>query len=52
MATSRVKVTLECGDCKSRNYQTNKNRQNHPERVEFKKFCRRCGRHTTHKETK
>jgi len=52
MATNRVKLTLACTECESRNYQGSKNRQKHPERLEHKKYCRRCGKHTVHKETK
>jgi large subunit ribosomal protein L33 len=52
MAANRVKITLACGECENRNYQASKNRQKHPERVEFRKYCRRCGKHTSHKETK
>jgi large subunit ribosomal protein L33 len=48
----RIAVTLACEECKRRNYQTNKNRRNDPERVELRKFCRWCGRHTPHKETR
>ena len=45
-------VTLQCGDCKERNYSTTKNRKTTTERLEFKKFCRRCRKHTPHKEVK
>jgi large subunit ribosomal protein L33 len=48
----RIAVTLACEDCKRRNYQTNKNRRNDPERIEMRKFCRWCGCHTAHKETR
>ncbi|HHP51447.1 MAG TPA: 50S ribosomal protein L33 [Moorella mulderi] len=48
----RVQVTLECTECKRRNYVTTKNKKNDPERLELKKYCRFCGRHTVHKETK
>lgn len=48
----RIAVTLACEDCKRRNYQTNKSRRNSPDRVELRKFCRWCGRHTAHKETR
>jgi large subunit ribosomal protein L33 len=48
----RIAVTLACEDCKRRNYQTEKNKRNDPERVEMRKFCRWCGRHTAHKETR
>jgi large subunit ribosomal protein L33 len=48
----RIAVTLACEECKRRNYQSNKNRRNDPERIELRKFCRWCGRHTPHKETR
>jgi len=45
-------ITLECTECKSRNYSTTKNRRKHTERVETKKFCPKCRKHAPHKETK
>ncbi|MCI7476870.1 MAG: 50S ribosomal protein L33 [Selenomonadales bacterium] len=48
----RNAVTLACTECKSRNYQTNKNKKNDPDRLEFNKYCRFCKKHTLHKETK
>jgi large subunit ribosomal protein L33 len=48
----RIAVTLACEECKRRNYQTNKSRRNTPDRVELRKYCRWCGRHTAHKETR
>ncbi len=48
----RVAVTMACEECKRRNYQTMKSRRNTPDRVELRKFCRWCGRHTPHKETR
>ena len=45
-------ITLECTDCKSRNYTTTKNRRKHSERLELKRFCRRCRKHTGHREAK
>ena len=48
----RVKVTLVCSECKQRNYHTNKNNKNDPDRIELKKYCRFCRKHTTHKESK
>ncbi|MCH7495216.1 MAG: 50S ribosomal protein L33 [Candidatus Marinimicrobia bacterium] len=48
----RDKITLECTVCHQRNYDTTKNKRLHPDRVEYKKYCRFCGKHTTHKETK
>ena len=48
----RDNITLQCTECKSRNYVTTKNKKTKPERLEFRKFCRRCRLHTGHKETK
>ena len=48
----RDNVVLQCTDCKSRNYVTTKNKKTTTERLEFKKFCGRCRKHTDHKETK
>ncbi|HQE06142.1 MAG: 50S ribosomal protein L33 [Tepidanaerobacteraceae bacterium] len=48
----RVNIVLACTECKERNYFTQKNKKNNPDRLEFNKFCRRCGKHTLHKETK
>ncbi|MCF8012125.1 MAG: 50S ribosomal protein L33 [Clostridiales bacterium] len=48
----RVGITLECTKCKQRNYTTTKNKKNDPSRIELKKYCRFCGAHTNHKETK
>ena len=45
-------ITLQCGDCKERNYSTTKNRKTMSERLELKKFCNRCRKHTPHKEVK
>ena len=45
-------VTLQCGECKERNYSTTKNRKTTTDRLEFKKFCARCRKHTPHKEVK
>ena len=48
----RPHVTLACQECKRRNYITTKNKRLHPDRVEFKKYCRFCRKHTAHKETR
>jgi large subunit ribosomal protein L33 len=58
---SRVLITLECTDCRSNTekrtpgisrYMTQKNRRNNPDRIELKKYCPNCNRHTIHKEIK
>ncbi len=48
----RIAATLACEECKRRNYQTNKSKRNNPERLQMKKYCRWCRRHTPHRETR
>lgn len=48
----RIKITLACTECKQRNYNNTKNKQTMPDRLEVKKYCRFCKKHTVHKETK
>ncbi len=48
----RVIITLACSDCRERNYVTEKNRRNDADRLELKKYCRRCRRHSLHRETR
>ncbi len=53
MATdARVVITLACQDCKSRNYATTKNKRSDPDRIELKKFCKKCRKHSVHREAK
>ena len=49
---ARVKITLVCTECKQRNYDTKKNKKNDPDRLELKKYCKFCRKHTLHKESK
>lgn len=51
-ADIRPKITLACQDCKNRNYITKKNKRNNPDRLELKKHCHHCNKHTAHKETR
>jgi large subunit ribosomal protein L33 len=48
----RTKIIMACTECKQRNYNTKKNKQNNPDRLEMKKFCKFCNKHTVHRETK
>ncbi|WP_237036565.1 50S ribosomal protein L33 [Mediannikoviicoccus vaginalis] len=48
----RDSITLECTECKNRNYTTSKNKKNTTDRVELKKYCKFCKKHTPHKETR
>ncbi|PAT02471.1 50S ribosomal protein L33 [Candidatus Izimaplasma bacterium ZiA1] len=47
----RKKIILICEECLSRNYTTYKNNDD-KERLEIKKYCKRCEKHTIHKESK
>lgn len=47
----RNKTALACSVCGSRNYSLD-NSQPRTERLEIKKYCRHCNKHTLHKETK
>jgi large subunit ribosomal protein L33 len=53
----RVQITLECTEAKAEGkpasrYTTTKNKQNHPERLELKKYNPFLRKHTVHKEVK
>ena len=48
----RENITLECTECKRRNYTTSKNKRNNTDRLEIVKYCKYCKKRTTHKETK
>jgi large subunit ribosomal protein L33 len=48
----RPPLTMACTECKRRNYITTKSKSNTQERLELKKFCRWCGQHTLHRETR
>jgi large subunit ribosomal protein L33 len=45
-------VTLACAECKNRNYSTTKNKKTTPDKLELRKYCPTCRKHTAHKETK
>lgn len=48
----RNKSALACTVCGSRNYSLDMGTKTRTERLEVKKFCKHCGKHTLHKETK
>jgi large subunit ribosomal protein L33 len=57
----RIIITLECTECRSNpdrrspgvsRYTTMKNRRNTTGRMELKKHCPHCNKHTVHKEIK
>ncbi len=45
-------ISLCCEECKQRNYTTDKNKRNTPDKLTFRKFCPFCHKHTLHKEGK
>lgn len=58
---ARNVITIECTECRTNldkrsngvsRYTTSKNRRNTTGRLELKKHCRYCNKHTVHKETK
>lgn len=48
----RTMITLACADCKERNYITKKDKRKHPDRLELKKYCKKCKGHKAHREVK
>ena len=48
----RVMITLQCTDCRERNYQTPKNKRNDQQRLELSRFCPRCRAHKVHREVR
>ncbi len=49
---NRSIISLECGVCKERNYSTTKNKRTMADKLVLSKYCKRCKKHTEHKETK
>ena len=45
-------ITLQCSECGNQNYSKTKNRKLHTEKMQTKKFCNFCRKHTVHKEKK
>ena len=48
----REQITLQCTECKRKNYTSMKNKKTMTERLELKKFCPFCRKHHPHKEIK
>ena len=47
----RQLIGFVCSICKKRNYISEKNKINTPEKLIIKKYCPRCRKATEHKET-
>ena len=54
MAKKKTIVKMQCSICKSINYQAHKshNATVAGTKLELKKFCKKCRKHTVHKEMK
>ena len=48
----REQITLQCTECKRRNYTGMRDKRKKTERLEMKKFCRFDRKHTLHREVK
>ncbi|WP_424245485.1 large subunit ribosomal protein L33 [Elusimicrobium posterum] len=51
MANERITIVLACADCKNKNYYYARGKKK-DFKLELKKFCKACGKATTHKEGK
>jgi len=45
-------IKLACDKCKRINYHTRRNKKTVEKKLELKKFCKWCRKHTLHKEAK
>ncbi|WP_027390464.1 50S ribosomal protein L33 [Chrysiogenes arsenatis] len=45
-------IQMGCEECKNKNYSTTKNKKTMSGKLELKKYCKFCKRHTLHKEMK
>lgn len=45
-------IKLACEKCKHINYYTRKNKKTTERKLEYKRFCKWCKKHTVHKESK
>ncbi|MBU1130514.1 50S ribosomal protein L33 [Patescibacteria group bacterium] len=45
-------IKLECAECKRIGHYSKKNKKTIKNRLELKKYCKFCKKHTLHKETK
>ena len=49
---SKQLVKLRCDECGKLNYRTRKNKKSVDRKLELKKYCKHCQKHTLHKESK
>lgn len=43
------KITLVCNECYSRNYSLKQSDSGSQQKLEVKKYCPKCNKHTSHK---
>jgi len=48
----RDQISLQCDQCKRRNYMSSRNKKKSTEKLSLRKFCASCRTHTLHKEGK
>ena len=48
----RDQISLQCDQCKRRNYTASRNKKKTTEKLALRKFCPACRVHTPHKEGK
>jgi len=51
-ANKKAIIRLACSSCKTTNYFTKKTKNSAEKKLELKKFCSGCKKHTSHKESK
>jgi len=52
MPAKKPHIKLQCSVCKRVNYFTKKSKNISEKKLELKKYCRWCRKHTLHKEEK
>ena len=52
MAAKKPFIKIQCSVCKTTNYFTKKSKATAEKKLELKKFCSTCKKHTLHKEGK
>ena len=48
----RENITLECTECKRRNYTATRDKRKTSDRLRVKKYCKFDRKHTVHRETR
>ena len=49
--SERLKISLACSECQSRNHKTTR-RPDQAGPIKLKKYCPTCNKHSVHQETK